>query len=109
MKTSASIIEQPTSTPHPMSEGVHHSQLTIHNSQPSPLPPPSSVAPPPLDHLAQLLRRFVILPPWAAETLALWILHTYAFHLRDVTTYLAIESPEKRCGKTTLLTVLSEL
>jgi len=33
----------------------------------------------------------------------------YAFELRDVTAYLGIESPEKRCGKTTLLAVLSEL
>src|SRR3989475_2972093 len=62
-----------------------------------------------LDTLVQILRRFVVLPKWAAETLALWVLHTFAFQLRDVTTYLGIESPEKRCGKTTLLTVLSEL
>src|SRR5438105_10125785 len=62
-----------------------------------------------LDELRQFLTLFVILPKWAAETLALWILHTYAFELRDVSTYLGIESPEKRCGKTTLLTVLSEL
>ncbi|MGZ5544094.1 MAG: DUF3631 domain-containing protein [Limisphaerales bacterium] len=59
--------------------------------------------------LVETLQRHVILPPHAADTLALWILHTYAFHLRDVSTYLGIESPEKRCGKTTLLTVLSEL
>jgi len=55
------------------------------------------------------MRRFVVLPRWAQETLALWVLHTYAFELRDVTAYLGIESPEKRCGKTTLLTVLTEL
>ena len=29
--------------------------------------------------------------------------------IRDVTAYLGIESPEKRCGKTTLLAVLGEL
>src|SRR6476620_7451915 len=62
-----------------------------------------------LDDLVQLLQLFVVLPKWAPEALALWILHTYAFELRDVTTYLGIESPEKRCGKTTLLSVLSEL
>jgi hypothetical protein len=45
----------------------------------------------------------------APETLALWTLHTYAFQLRDVSAYIGLESPEKRCGKTTLLTVLSEL
>jgi hypothetical protein len=62
-----------------------------------------------LDELEALLKRFVVLPEWAPETLALWILHTYAFELRDVSTYLGIESPEKRCGKTTLLGVLSKL
>ncbi|MGD1083704.1 MAG: DUF3631 domain-containing protein [Verrucomicrobiota bacterium] len=62
-----------------------------------------------LETLAQLLSRFVLLPRWAAETLALWVLHTHAYELRDVTTYLGIESPEKRCGKTTLLGVLNEL
>jgi hypothetical protein len=62
-----------------------------------------------LDELATVVRRFVILPKNAPEALALWCVHTYAFRLRDVSTYLGIESPEKRCGKTTLLTVLSEL
>jgi hypothetical protein len=62
-----------------------------------------------LASLATTLRRFVILPKWAPETLALWIVHTYAFQLRDVSTYLGIESPEKRCGKTTLLGILGEL
>lgn len=62
-----------------------------------------------LNELESLLTRFVVLPDFAAETLALWILHTYAFELRDVSTYLGIESPEKRCGKTTLLSVLSRL
>ena len=55
------------------------------------------------------MRRFVVLPEWGAETLALWILHTYAFELRDVATYIGIESPTRRCGKTTLVTVLCQL
>src|SRR6266496_693366 len=62
-----------------------------------------------LDELASTMRRFVVLTSWAAEVLALWVLHTYAFQLRDVSTYIGIESPEKRCGKTTLLGVLSKL
>ncbi len=51
----------------------------------------------------------MVLPPWAAETLALWALHTYAFQLRDISAYLGLESPEKRCGKSTLLAVLGRL
>jgi hypothetical protein len=62
-----------------------------------------------LNELEEIVRRHVVLPKWAAETVALWILHTYGFELRDVSTYLGVESPEKRCGKTTLLSVLSEL
>src|SRR5205823_1175651 len=38
-----------------------------------------------------------------------WILHTYAFPLRNVSTYVGIESPQKQCGKTTLLTLLGQL
>lgn len=62
-----------------------------------------------LEELSQPLRRVVVLPRWAEETLALFVLHSYAFELRDVSTYVGIESPEKRCGKTTLMIVLSEL
>ena len=61
-----------------------------------------------LDELAEALRRFVVLPEWGPETLALWIVLTYAFDLRDVTAYLGVESPDKRCGKTTLLAILKE-
>jgi hypothetical protein len=68
-----------------------------------------SDAPALLDSLVHVLTRFVVLPKHAPEALALWILHTYAFQLRDVSVYIGIESPEKRCGKTTLLTVLNEL
>jgi hypothetical protein len=62
-----------------------------------------------LDELKGLFERYVILPPNAAEVLALWTLHTYAWPLRRVTTYLAVVSPKKRCGKTTLLTLLDKL
>ena len=62
-----------------------------------------------LDALRDMVKRFVVVPAWAVETLVLWILHTYAYELRDVSTYIGIESPERQCGKTTLLTVLSEL
>jgi len=62
-----------------------------------------------LDEIVALLIRFVVLPKWAAETLALWAVHTFGFHVRDICTYIAIESPEKECGKSTLLTVISHL
>ena len=60
-----------------------------------------------LDALVETINRYVVCPRYGAETLALWTLHTYAFQLRRVTTYIGITSPVKRCGKTTLLTLLS--
>ncbi len=62
-----------------------------------------------LDAIRTLLKRFVILPTWAPEALAAWVVHTHAFKLRNVSTYIGVESPELRCGKSTLLGVLSEL
>jgi hypothetical protein len=62
-----------------------------------------------LDEIVRQLLRFVIFPKWAAEMLALWIVHTFAYEQRDVATYVGIESPEKECGKSTLITLLSRL
>src|SRR5712672_3071954 len=62
-----------------------------------------------LDEIEGVLKGHVVLPRWAAETLALWCVHTYGFELRDVGTYIGIESSEKRCGKSTLLGVLRRL
>jgi len=64
-------------------------------------PTPAQPWPEPVDGAALLadlgreIRRFVVLPRWAQETLALWVLHTYAFELRDVSAYLGIESTRK--------------
>jgi putative DNA primase/helicase len=62
-----------------------------------------------LEEILQAMRRVVVLPKWAGETLALFVPHTYGYQYRDVTTYIGLESPEHRCGKSTLITVLSEL
>jgi hypothetical protein len=62
-----------------------------------------------LDEIERVLKCYVVLPKLGAETLALWCLHTYAFELRNVGTYIGIESPEKRCGKSTLLSILRKL
>ena len=62
-----------------------------------------------LTELRDVINRYLVLPEMAAEALALWVVHTYAFPLRPVTTYIGVVSPEKRCGKTTLLEVLRQL
>jgi hypothetical protein len=62
-----------------------------------------------LDRLRVLFTQSVVLPKWVPELLPLFVLHTYAFHLRDVSVYLGVESPVRRCGKTTLLSLLLRL
>jgi hypothetical protein len=62
-----------------------------------------------LADIETVITRHVILSDHAATALAVWVLHTYTFELRDTVAYVAIESPEKRCGKTTLLSVLAAM
>jgi hypothetical protein len=59
-----------------------------------------------LDRLVIRLRRFMILPEHAAETLALWALHTYCIDAADVAPRVALISPTRRCGKSRLLGLL---
>jgi putative DNA primase/helicase len=59
-----------------------------------------------LDALAAAVRRHVILRPAAADAVALWIAHTWVADRFQHTPRLAITSPAKRCGKSTLLDVL---
>jgi putative DNA primase/helicase len=62
-----------------------------------------------LDGLAQIIRRYVALDAPAADAVALWVVHTHGIDAAMVAPRLAITSPEKRCGKTTLLTLLRAL
>ena len=74
----------------------------------TPHPGPVSIAEL-LADIEGIIKRHVILSDHAAAALAVWVLHTYTFELRDTVAYVAIESPEKRCGKTTLLSVLAAM
>ncbi|MGA2233838.1 MAG: DUF3631 domain-containing protein, partial [Tepidisphaeraceae bacterium] len=62
-----------------------------------------------LTDIEATIKKHVILSDHAAAALAVWVLHTWTFELRDIVAYVAIESPEKRCGKTTLLSVLAAM
>jgi putative DNA primase/helicase len=62
-----------------------------------------------LDEIAGAIRRHIVLPEQAAHAMALWILHSHALEPAQITPRLAILSPEKRCGKTTVLKVLGKL
>lgn len=62
-----------------------------------------------LGELVRMLTKYMKLPEGAATAVALWIVFSYAHDAFVVSPLLAITSPEKRCGKTTLLTLLSAL
>ena len=62
-----------------------------------------------LKEIEAVISDHVVLSAEAAKALAAWVVHTYVFEVRDAVAYVAIQSPEKRCGKTTLLSVLAAL
>jgi putative DNA primase/helicase len=59
--------------------------------------------------LIQTLARFLSAREGLLEVVALWILYAHAFDAFDISPILAITSPEKRCGKSTLLMMINEL
>lgn len=62
-----------------------------------------------LTELVQVYTRYVVLPAGGSTVLALWTLNTYVFDAFDVSPYLTLTSPQKRCGKSTVLMVASAL
>jgi putative DNA primase/helicase len=62
-----------------------------------------------LDAIAAVFAHYLVLPAQAAETLALWVVHTYVIDAGDISPILAVTSPTMRCGKTTLFKILAWL
>ena len=56
-----------------------------------------------------MIRRHVIMPPHAAEAIALWVVHTHLFERFLISPRLALRSVTKQCGKTTTLDILARL
>lgn len=77
-------------------------------SDPEPWPEPVDGAAL-LDEIASVVSRYLSATDEVFRTVALWVVYSHAFELFDVSPLLAIVSPEKRCGKTTLLTLLYAL
>ena len=59
-----------------------------------------------LVELEAAITAHAVMPEGAALAMALWILHTYCLDAAAITPRLAIVSPTKRCGKTTVLKLL---
>jgi putative DNA primase/helicase len=60
-----------------------------------------------LDAIAKRHRAYIALAEYAADICALWEAHCHCFDVFDITPRLNITSPEKGCGKTTLLDVIA--
>ena len=59
--------------------------------------------------LVKAIRAHVVMEENAAIAVAFWVLHAHAHDAAAISAILAIISPQKRCGKTTLLSLLQEL
>lgn len=53
------------------------------------------------------IHRFCVLPDYSDIVMAFWVLHAHAHDAADISPILAFTSPEKRCGKSTALNVVS--
>jgi hypothetical protein len=59
--------------------------------------------------LAAAVKTYAVLPDTAAGAIALWILHTWLVNSFTITPRLAVNSPTKGCGKTTVLRFLNKV
>src|SRR5262245_21015216 len=62
-----------------------------------------------LDGVHRFVTRYVVLGEHAGVAVALWVVHAWVLDAFEVTGYLEIRSPVRRCGKSTLLDVLELL
>ena len=81
---------------------------TLNLSEPEPWSDPVNGADL-LDALSANVRQHVVMSDHAADTAALWAVHTHLLDCFGISPRLAITSPEKGCGKTTALDVVSRL
>lgn len=56
-----------------------------------------------VDDVMAFIRKYVVLSPEQCRVTALWVIHTHCVDYVEQTPYLAVTSPEKRCGKSRLL------
>jgi putative DNA primase/helicase len=59
-----------------------------------------------LNNLRQVFRRFIFLPKGADVALPLWVLHAWTYDAGDISPFMVLVSPTKRCGKTNVLILL---
>ena len=59
--------------------------------------------------LAAALKIYIVLPDAAVDAIALWVLHTWLVNEFMMSPRLAVTSPTKGCGKTTVLRFLNKV
>ena len=59
-----------------------------------------------LSEISKIISRYMILPKGTLTPIVLWIASTYVYDAFNVYPKLGVISPEKRCGKSTLLDIL---
>ncbi|MBS0236394.1 MAG: DUF3631 domain-containing protein [Proteobacteria bacterium] len=62
-----------------------------------------------LTEIAAYIEKFAVLSSRQSTAIALWLCFTWCVDYVDIAPILAITSPEKRCGKTTVLTLVDSL
>jgi putative DNA primase/helicase len=62
-----------------------------------------------LEEIASAFREHLVLEEHQAQAMALWAVHAHALDAALMSPRLALVSPEKRCGKTTALTLMQSL
>lgn len=59
-----------------------------------------------LSNLVQTLTQFIVMPEHMPLVAALWVIFTYCHDAFQISPILCVSSPEKRCGKSTFLSLL---
>ncbi|WP_322629938.1 DUF3631 domain-containing protein [Halothiobacillus sp.] len=62
-----------------------------------------------LDDVVAVIRRFIVAEPETMTAAALWIASTWFIEVAQVAPLAVITAPEKRCGKSQLLTLIGKL
>jgi hypothetical protein len=62
-----------------------------------------------VNNMTATIKKHVVLTDEQSLAVALWVLHAHAFEFADISARLHIASPAPRCGKTTLLDLISEM
>ena len=59
-----------------------------------------------LDSIKRVFCRYIVLPKAAEVALSLWVLHAWTMDAGDISPFMVLVSPTKRCGKTSVLILL---